>query len=136
MKYIHYIFMHALLIQATFIQSAQFPPVSFCEKLSMRCDLLVAKCCGYTEQDVLVDAAHLPDPRRLEICLALGIGSLKKKDSQGHTALSAARLVDAQKSIVIIKQELKKEKQKEQEEQGSMSPISVTDIKIFNTKID
>lgn len=130
MKYIHYIFMHALFIQATFIQSAQLPPVSFCEKLSMRCDVIVAQCCGYTKQDVLVDAAHLPDPRRLEICLALGIGSLKKKDFQGHTALSVAQLVDAHKNIVIIKKELNKEKQ------GSMSPISVTDRKNLKAKID
>lgn len=93
MQKVLYIFISLIVMQSS-IFSSEEESVSCCEKLDIYCARLFLK-----EQDIITHAASLPDPRRLIVCLDLGVGNLYEEDSEGHTPKSVAELCNNQRVL-------------------------------------
>ncbi len=92
MKKCFYIFISFLFLQSSIFASQEYS-VSCCQKLNIYCNSWIAKnLLGKTDQDILTHAASLQDPTAFKLCIALHIGDLYEKDSEGHTPKSVAEL--------------------------------------------
>jgi hypothetical protein len=99
-----YFFTILLFAPASFF-AAQESKISVCEKISMSCNVWISKnILGMSDQDIMVQAAQKQNTRPLELCIALEIGKINKKDSEGHTPKSAARLLGNTKVLDYLQQ--------------------------------
>ena len=102
MKKLVYICIAVVSLQE-FSLKAMESKFSRCETTAMLCEAWVLKnVCGMTNQDIIVQAAQNQNPRKLELCIALKIGKLHKKDSEGHTPRSAAELCGNTETLAVI----------------------------------
>jgi len=90
------------MVMQSSIFSSEKKSVSCCEKWDAYCASWLAEVLGKNKQDIITYAASLPDPRKIEVCIALGIGNLYQTDSEGHTPKSVAKLCNNQRVLDFL----------------------------------